>query len=204
MASFSTDLTEKIKEIFDNISTHVEDKIDSITLDEIQLKPFDNALFSDNFDSLLFHHVMQRMTRSFVTKLGKDMEDIAREILVSSGATDIRWKKEAEPFDLKFNHSNGTDEFWIEMKSIFGQNKSNQKTIDSEAKKAKKAGKKFLLCVYNEDKEDSDETLSGPDFWNFIGDDDETWENLSSLLKEEGKNYDFEKWAMRAVNRLRP
>ena len=204
MASFSVDLTVKIKGIFDGISTHVENKIDSLTLDEIQLKPFDNALFSDNFDSLLYHHVMQRMTRSFVTKLGQDMEAIAREILESSGATDIRWKTQAEPFDLKFNHPNGTDEYWIEMKSIFGQNKSNQKTIDSEAKKARRAGKKFLLCVYNEDRVDTNEILSGPNFWNFIGNDDETWKNLSSLLKEEGKNFDFEEWAMRAVKRLKP
>ena len=203
MGSFSADLTDKISSIIEEISFHVENKIGSLTLDEIQLKPFDNALFSDNLDSLLFHHIMQRMTRSFVTKLGQDMEAIAREILESSGATNIRWKKQAEPFDIKYNHPNGIDEYWIEMKSIFGQNKSNQATIDAEAEKASRAGKKFLLCVYNENREDSDGILSGPNFWNFIGDDDETWENLCLILSEEGKNFNFEDWATQAVERLK-
>jgi len=203
MGSFSADLTDKIRTILEEISSHVEKIIGSLTLDEIQLKPFDNALFSDNRDSLLFHHVMQRMTRSFVTKLGQNMEDIARVILESSGATNIRWRKQAEPFDIKFNHHNGTDEYWIEMKSIFGQNKSNQATIDSEAEKAKREGKKFLLCVYNENREDKDGILSGPDFWNFIGDDDETWKNLSLLLREEGRKFHFEEWARQAAERLK-
>tara|TARA_Y100000746_G_C15328111_1_gene376566 strand:- start:189 stop:815 length:627 start_codon:yes stop_codon:yes gene_type:complete len=202
MASFDSDLIDKINNVIEDIILHVENKLDSLKLEEIESKPLDNALFSDDIDSLLYLHVMQRMTRSFVTKLGLGMESIAKHILESSGATNIRWNRDAKPFDIKFNHING-DEYWIEMKSIFGQNKSNQETIDNEAEKATEAGKKFLLCVYNENREDNDGVLSGPEFWNFIGNDDDTWKNLSSLLNEVGSNFDFENWAMRAMSRLK-
>jgi hypothetical protein len=203
MSEFDAGVKEKISKIISQVYRHVEIKVASLTIEEIKQKPFDNALFSNNRDSLLFHHVMQRMTRSFSTKLGIEMESIAKEILRSSGATEIRWKREAQPFDIKFKHKNGEDEYWIEMKSIFGQNKSNQQTIDQEAEKASGAGKKFLLCVYNENKEDDEGVLSGPDFWNFIGNDEETWNKLSSILKNEGLKFDFESWAIQAVSRLK-
>ena len=192
MAAISVSKKIQIKKILSDLSKAMAEKTNAIGIQDFTGTPFTDQLFSQNKESHIFYVVSQRITRSFVTKLGIDMEMIALLILEDGGSTNIRTKEDAKPFDLKFKHPDG-NEYWVEMKSIFGQNKSNSQTIREEARKARGAGKKFLLCVYNENKEDKDEVLSGPDFWNFIGNDTRTWDELSEILTEAGKHIQFEK-----------
>ena len=56
--------------------------------------------------------------------------------------------------------------------------------------------------MYNEDKEDGDETKSGRDFWNFIGHDDDTWANLSKILTDEGERFNLSEIIRNKIDEL--
>jgi len=201
MPKFSKGTSDKIIKILAELEEGLHKKIENITVDIINNKPVDEALYFGRKNEQIFYRVVQTVSTSFSTRLGLKMEEIALCVLEAGGSTDIKTKKEAKPVDLKFTHPDG-HEYWIEMKSIFGQNKSNNATIEKEKKKAKKAGKKFLLCVYNEDKEDGDETKSGRDFWNFIGHDDDTWANLSKILTDEGERFNLSEIIRNKIDEL--
>ena len=201
MAGFSQSTSDAIIEILRELEEGLITKIDGITNDIITNKPVDEAIYFGRRNEQIFYRVIQTVSTSFSTRLGQKMENIAKCILEAGGSTDIKSKNEAKPVDLKFFHPDGY-EYWVEMKSIFGQNKSNSATIEKEKKIAKEAGKRFLLCVYNEDKEDDDETLSGPSFWNFIGNDDDTWDNLSKIFESEGKRFNLSEIVNQKIEHL--
>ena len=190
MPKFDKKTSEKIIKILAELEEGLLEKVESITVDIINNKPVDEALYFGRKNEQIFYRVVQTVSTSFSTRLGIRMEEIALCILEAGGSTNIQSKREAKPVDLKFSHPDGNG-YWIEMKSIFTQNKSNSTTIDKSAEEAKKAGKKFVLGVYNEDKDDKGYQKSGKDFWNFIGNDEDTWDNLFKILKDEGGRFNL-------------
>ena len=201
MPKFSKGTSEKIITILAELEKGLLEKVESITADIINNKPVDEALYFGRKDEQIFYRVIQTVSTSFVTRLGIRMEEIAACVLEAGGSTDIKFKTEAKPVDLKFSHPDG-HEYWIEMKSIFTQNNSNQAMIEKRKKEAKEAGKKFLLGVYNEEKEDRDYQKSGKDFWNFIGHDEDTWENLSKILADEGGRFNLSEIVKKKIEDL--
>lgn len=177
-----------ILEIFEDLILGTKTKIQNESISTIleNRTPVTAQLFSENISDYLYFVVCQRVTTSFSTRLGKVMEKICEELIKSQGGTII---KKPKPYDLKFKLRDGK-EYWIELKSIDGQNSSNRQTIEERKKNAEKKGKIFKLCIYNDEtKFKEDYKLNGNEFWNFILGEKNAQNKVFSLIKGKGINF---------------
>jgi len=135
-----TETTRKIiSKFFDDLLTDTERKIQNETIASIleNRNPVTLELFAENNDNCLYFLVCQRVTTSFSTRLGKVMEKLTEELIKAQGGQIMSSPK---PYDLKFKLSDGK-EYWIEIKSIDGQNSSNRQTISERKKMQRKMSK---------------------------------------------------------------
>jgi len=189
MSALSEPTRQKIKSLFNDFRQKMEHKGLELNLDDINsgIKPMTEAIFKNNFPDYIHLMVAQRISGSFSGILGNLVEPLSQAIITGSGGKIVDGNP--KPFDLKFTHLNG-DEYWVELKSIDGQNKSNKETIGKNRKDAIEQGKKFLLCIYNNEKQDKkDWIISGANYWNFIGNNASTWEELEKLLSQFGEDF---------------
>jgi hypothetical protein len=135
---------------------------------------------------------MERVERSFVTRIGHMIEKLVELLVEGQGGEVLGKKKDWKPYDLKFRLNDGK-EYWVEIKSILNQNNSNWKTIRAHKENANKQGKEFRLCVYYRTSLNiSDESIVvGKDFWSFVGGDADTETVLFRLITGIGREFSF-------------
>lgn len=181
-----------ISNIFEELIKGTKAKIESETITTIleNRTPVTVQLFSKNISDYLYFVVCQRVTTSFSTRLGKVMEKLCEELVKFQGGSII---KKPKPYDLKFKLKDGK-EYWIELKSIDGQNSSNKQTIEERKKYAEKRGKIFKLCIYNDEtKFKEDYKLNGKDFWDFILGEKNAQEIVFSIINGIGVDFSIKK-----------
>mgnify|MGYP002619788446 CR=1 FL=1 len=200
---FMNDSLEKIvTRNFSSLVTETRSKIEKETIQTIlgNRTPLTVNLFSDNISDYLYFLVCQRVTTSFSTRLGKVIEKLCEDLVTYRGGQIIQNPK---PYDLKFILNN-TEEYWIEIKSIGGQNSSNKQTILERKMSAEDQGKNFRLCMYNDDKEFKDDyILNGKQFWNFILGENDSLDKIFKLLKGKGIDLSFQTIIEENFNRLK-
>lgn len=165
-------------------------KIENETINSIlgERTPLTVSLFESNIDDYLYFLVCQRVTTSFSTRLGKAVEQLCEDLIRYRNGTIIENPK---PFDLKFTLNN-TEEYWIEIKSIKGQNSSNRQTIIERKNGAEVLGKIFRLCIYNDNTNfEEDYILNAKQFWDFILGENDSMEKIHSILSGKGIDLNF-------------
>ena len=185
-----TQVESRISIANDEMFLSVRDAVNGITLQEIleHKNPLIRELFSKNEEEYIWFFVMERAERSFVTKMGHLVENIVRALIESQGGTVVgSGKKDWQPYDLKFIlHGK---EYWMEIKSILGQNKSNWQGIEANRQMARNNGVEFRLGVYYETakrQKPEDDVLIGEAFWSFVGGSPDTQQLVFDLLQGKG------------------
>ncbi len=194
-------LEEIVFKTFNDLVSVTKSKIGKETVASILGKrvPLTTKLFEDNISDLLYFLVCQRVTTSFSTRLGKVIENLCKELIKYRGGKII---DKPNPFDLKFI-LNDNEEYWIEIKSIDGQNSSNKQSIADRKKLAEDNGKIFKLCIYNDDKQfDQDYKLNGQQFWDFILGEENSQDKIFSLIKGKGIDLSVKNIIEENFNRL--
>lgn len=191
--ALTAQVENRISMVVDEMLSSVQAAANGITLTEIldHKNPIIRELFNMNADEYIWFFVMERVERSFVTKLGHVVEDIVRVLIESQGGTVVgRGKKDWQPYDLKFKLFE--KEYWIEIKSILGQNKSNWQSIDANRQNAREHGVEFRLGVYYETakrQKSEDDVLIGQAFWSFVGGAPDTQQLVFEKLRGRGRTF---------------
>jgi hypothetical protein len=196
--ALSAQTKHEISEYLESLIPRVIESANKLTLKEIINKknPLVREMFYDNPEEFITFFVMERVERSFVTLMGKIIENIVEILVQSQGGEIIGTKKDWEPYDLKCILPDGK-EYWLEIKSITGQNNSNQNSINKYRDVAVKEGKEFRLCIYYPTKSNiksnnkADYILIGEEFWSFVGGDIATESYIFNLIRNIARDFSF-------------
>jgi Type II restriction endonuclease EcoO109I len=143
--SLSVETKRKISKYLESLILSVIKSADGLTLKEIihQKNPLIREMFYNNPEEFITFFVMERVERSFVTLMGNMIENIVEILVQAQGGEIIGTKKSWKPYDLKFRLRDGK-EYWLEIKSITGQNNSNLSSIKKNRDKAIQEAKNFV------------------------------------------------------------
>jgi Type II restriction endonuclease EcoO109I len=184
----------KINQYLQSLIPAVIYSVNQLTLDEIinHKNPLIKEMFHNNPEELIAFFVMERVERSFVTHMGKMIENIVEILVQEQGGEILGTKKDWKPYDLKFRLRDGK-EYWLEIKSILNQNKSSKNSINISRKNALQQGKEFRLCIYYPTKIINKENyiLVGEEFWSFVGGDKSTQSEVFNLIRNTAQGFSF-------------
>ena len=201
-------LLDQIQHLVIHLLDDVKSTINAMTLEEIQSKknPLFRLIFSQNPREYLNLFVSERAERSLVTRFGHLIERVIQLLIVHQGGEILGKSNEWKPYDLKFALP-AQGEFWIEIKSILEQNKSNWAEILRLKENAVNQGKNFRLCIYYPSRtqapaELADVTLVGEDLWTFVGGASDIQDQIFAIISGLGADFSLHDIVAARVDQL--
>ena len=168
MNELSEESRKTLLSIIDNLLLDASSKASEITLYNLvhTNRSLTMELFSQNIEEYLYYMVAQRVTTSFSTSINKAIGGVCEYFIKSQEGLVL---PNPEPYNLKFKLKNG-EEYWMDIVSVNDPNGSNKQAHKEHKDHARKNGKTYKLCVYDDDNlsEEEEYRLNGNDFWKLI------------------------------------